>query len=114
MTATTAKTVNYTPEQESQMKLEYVASPTPQTVAKLAAMFGKTTRSVIAKLARLEVYQKPETESKSDSGAKKAELAKAIGLVLQMSEPEYESLEKAGKQALEKIFKALANSKPLE
>ena len=115
MTAT-AKTpvANYTPAQEAEMKAQYVANPTPATVAAIAAALGKTTRSVIAKLARLEVYQKPETATKGETGAKKAELAKAIGTVLGLKSEVFETLEKASKPALEAVFKALANSKPID
>lgn len=113
-TATKTATVNYTPEQESTMKAQYVLNPTPATVAVIAATLGKTTRSVIAKLARLDVYQKPEVASKGETGAKKAELAKAIGSVLQLKPEVFETLEKASKPALEAVFKALANSKPID
>ena len=113
-TATKTATVNYTPAQEAEMKSQYVANPTPATVAALATAFGKTTRSVIAKLARLDVYVKPEVASKGETGAKKAELAKAIGTVLGMESTVYQTLEKASKPALDAIFKALANSKPID
>jgi hypothetical protein len=112
-TANATKAVNYTPAQEAEMVAKYSANPTAETVAKLATAFGKTTRSVIAKLARLDVYVKPETATKGEAGAKKAEMAKAIGVVLGMPSEVYETLEKASKPALDAIFKALANSKPI-
>ena len=45
---------------------------------------------------------------------KKDAHADAIGAVLNLTENEIESLTKANKTALVKIFSALANSKPLE
>ena len=75
MTTAKTATVNYTPDQETRMKADYVANPTPATVVTLATAFGKTTRSVIAKLSRLDVYVKPEVVSKGETSARKAELA---------------------------------------
>lgn len=49
----TDKPVNYTPEQTAQLVANYKAGA---TVEVLAEMFGKTTRSVVAKLSREGVY----------------------------------------------------------
>jgi hypothetical protein len=106
-----AKTVNYTPEQTEKVKAEYLAGTTPE---KIAEMLGKTARSVIAKLSREGVYKAKEYVSKTgEKPVKKDAHADAIGAVLNMTESEIESLTKANKTALIKIFKALANSKPL-
>ena len=45
---------------------------------------------------------------------KKDVTADAIGAILRLSENEIESLTKANKTALRKIFDALANSRPIE
>jgi len=45
---------------------------------------------------------------------KKDAHADAIGAILKLSEPDIESLAKANKRALITIFKALADSKPLD
>ena len=113
--AKTEKVVNYTEAQAAELKTAYVANPTKETVAAFAEKFGKTTRSIVAKLAKMEVYQKAEYVSKTgEKPVKKDAHADAIGAVLKMTEPEIESLTKANKTALVKIFQALANSKPLE
>lgn len=113
--AKTEKVVNYTEAQATELKTAYVANPTKETVAAFAEKFGKTTRSIVAKLAKMEVYQKAEYVSKTgEKPVKKDAHADAIGAVLKMTEPEIESLTKANKTALVKIFQALANSKPLE
>ena len=113
--AKTEKVVNYTDAQAAELKAAYVANPTKETVATFAGKFGKTTRSIVAKLAKMEVYQKAEYVSKTgEKPVKKDAHADAIGAVLKMTEPEIESLTKANKTALVKIFQALANSKPLE
>jgi len=113
--AKTEKVVNYTDAQAAELKTAYVANPTKETVAAFAEKFGKTTRSIVAKLAKMEVYQKAEYVSKTgEKPVKKDAHADAIGAVLKMTEPEIESLTKANKTALVKIFQALVNSKPLE
>lgn len=107
----TAKTVNYTPEQSAQMVADYAAGA---TVEQIAEKLGKTVRSVVAKLSREKVYQKKTYVSKTGAPVvKKDAHADAIGAILKLTEAETDSLTKANKTALEKIFQALANSKPI-
>jgi len=109
--ATTAKAVNYTPEQTAKMVSEYQSGTTVESIAE---SLGKTVRSVVAKLSREGVYQAKTYVSKSgEPVAKKDAVADAIGSVLGLTEAETESLTKANKTALSKIFAALANSKPV-
>ena len=111
----TPKAVNYTAEQTAEMVAAYKAAPTPETVAALAEKLGKTVKSVVAKLSREQVYQAKTYVSKTgEKVEKKDETADAIGAVLKLTESETESLTKANKTALRKIFAALANSKPLD
>ena len=111
--AAQAKTA-YTVEQTLELVAAYQAAPTQETVAKFAEKFGKTLKSVIAKLSREGVYQKKEYVSKSGAKPeKKDSVADAIGAILKMSDGEIDSLAKANKTALQKIFQALANSKPI-
>ena len=118
MTATTttkAAAVNYTAEQTVQMLAAYTTAPTKSTVEALAVAMGKTTKSIIAKLCREKVYVKAAYVTKTgEASVKKDAHADAIGAILLMTEAETESLTKANKTALVKIFKALANSKPLD
>jgi len=115
MVAKTVKVPNYTPEIASVLVKEYTENPTAETVKALAERFGKTTRSIIAKLSREGVYRAKEYVSKTgEKPVKKDTHADAIGAVLRLTEAETESLTKANKSALAKIFAALANSKPLE
>lgn len=110
--AKTPKAVNYTPEQTSKMVSDYSNGVTVETIA---AELGKTVRSVVAKLSREKVYKAKEYVSKNgEKVQKKDATADAIGAVLGLTEPEIESLTKANKTALVKIFTALANSKPIE
>lgn len=112
MTAsTTVKSVNYTPEQAAKMVADYQAGV---TVEAIALEFGKTIRSVVAKLSREKVYVAKTYATKTgEKVVKKDETADAIGAVLFLTEAETESLTKANKTALVKIFAALANSRPV-
>ena len=107
----TTKTVNYTPEQTVSMVSEYLAGVTAEQIA---LSMGKSVRSVVAKLSREKVYvAKTYTTKTGDTVAKKDAVADAIGAVLKLTEAETESLTKANKTALAKIFAALANSQPV-
>lgn len=108
----TSKTVvNYTPEQTVAMVADYQAGMTVQDIAE---KMGKTVRSVVAKLSREKVYVAKAYVSKTgEPVVKKDTVADAIGAVLMLTEAETESLTKANKTALAKIFAALANSKPM-
>jgi hypothetical protein len=107
----TAKTVNYTPEQTQKMVADYARGVTVETIA---SELQKSVRSIVAKLSREKVYVAKAYVSKTgEPVVKKDAVADAIGAVLMLSESEIESLTKANKTALAKIFAALANSKPV-
>lgn len=104
------KIANYTQEQTVQMVALYQNGT---TVEVLAETMGKSVRSIVAKLSREKVYvAKSYTTKTGEPAVKKDTVADAIGAVLQLTESETESLTKANKTALQKIFAALANSKP--
>lgn len=110
--AKSAKTVNYTPEMTSAL-IEAYKSGSP--VAELAEKFGKTARSIVAKLSREGVYEAKTYVSKTgEKPIKKDSVADAIGKILGLSDGEADSLAKANKTALKKIFDALANSRPID
>lgn len=114
MTAKTVKPENYTAEQTAKMVADYTAAPTRETVEKIAKELGKTVRSVIAKLSREKVYVAKVYKTKTgETVQKKDETADAIGAVLKMTEPEIESLTKANKTALAKIWKMICESRPV-
>lgn len=110
--ADTSKNVNYTAEQTAAIVADYTAGV---SVEKIAEKVGKSVKSIVAKLAREKVYKKKEYTTKTgEKAVKKDAHADAIGAILKMTENEIESLTKANKTALVKIFTALANSKPIE
>ena len=104
-----SKVINYTVEQTETLKEDYLAGVSVETIANA---MGKSVRSVVAKLSREGVYTPKAYVGKSgEKPVKKDTVADAIGAVLSMSEPEIESLTKANKTALSKIFVALALNK---
>lgn len=109
-TSTTTKAVNYTADQTAKMVSDYTAGVTTEQIA---LELGKSVRSVVAKLSREKVYiAKTYATKTGEKVEKKDQTADAIGAVLRLTEAEIESLTKANKTALVKIFKALAESVP--
>jgi len=99
------KVVNYTDEMVDVIVAEYEAAPSRETVDALATRFGKTSRSVIAKLSTLGIYQAPARVTKTGKPVVKkealvAEIVAAVGVDLP-------SLVKANKQDLEALVAAL-------
>ena len=107
----TTKVLNYTPEQTAKIVTDYKSGV---SVESIALGLGKSVRSVVAKLSREGVYQKKVYKTKKgEAVTKKDSFADAIGAILQLPENDIESLTKANKVALAKIFYALANSRPV-
>ncbi len=102
--------MSYTPEETASIVQEYNASPTRETVDAIAARTSKSTRSIIAKLAALGVYQTPERTTKTGEPiVKKEEMVASIEGCLGIKVP---TLAKAGKQdlaTLEQRIKELTN-----
>ena len=99
-----AKTA-YTTEQTAELVTAYTAKPDAETVATFAEKFGKTVKSVVAKLSREGVYKAKEYVSKTgEKPVKKDELANEFQTVFNLTEGEADSLTKANKTALAKIL----------
>ena len=96
----TDKTVNYTPEQTAQLVAKYNDGT---SVESLATMFGKTTRSIVAKLSREGVYQ-AKSKTTGVARVKKAELVDRIATLCGASPEAFDSLEKANHEVLEAIL----------
>jgi hypothetical protein len=106
MTAT--KIVNYTPEMTTKLVEAYTANPTKATVEAFAAEFGKTTKSIVAKLSREGVYVKATPVSKDGTPvAKKDALVEQIADALGETSDKLEGLEKAPKNVLKMILEAV-------
>ena len=101
---------NYTDEMVSTMVDQYTATPTRVTVDSLAQEFGKSARSIIAKLSREGVYVavKPTTKSGQPITRKAdviASIADELGVTL-----EAPSLVKASKLDLLMLLDAIQKS----
>ena len=97
---------NYTDEMVVCMTEQYVANPTRDTVDSLAKEFGKTTRSIIAKLSREGVYvAQPRTTKTGEPVISKAQYVSAISNHFEVELP---TLVKAGKQDLQKLAEVLS------
>jgi hypothetical protein len=113
MTAqTTAKAVNYTAEQEAVIAAMAAATEkgllTSADAEKLAEQFGKTVKSVVAKISRMGMYQKKVYTTKTGEAVeKKDSLADKLAEIVGLTEAEADSLTKANKTALAKIIAKL-------
>lgn len=100
------KMTNYSPEQTDELVQAYVAAPTQETVDAFAAKFGKSVRSIVAKLSREGVYQaKGKTAGKRT--VTKAEMVAQLAMLCEVTEDRFESLEKATGPALMVLIHAL-------
>ena len=100
------KAVNYTDEMVETIVSVYEAAPERATVDALAEKFGKTPRSIIAKLSTLGIYKAPARVTKTGAPVvKKETLVAEINNKLGVELP---SLVKANKQDLEALFAALS------
>ncbi len=100
-----AQAKNYTDEMVAQMTKDYTANPTRETVDSLAKTFGKTTRSIIAKLSREGVYvAQPRTTKTGEPVVSKSQFVSAIEAHFEIAMP---TLVKSGKQDLQKLAEAL-------
>jgi len=103
---TMANAKNYTEEMVSEMTTAYTENPTRETVDALAEQFGKTTRSIIAKLSREGVYiAQPRTTKSGEPVISKAELVDTIANHFDIELP---TLVKAGKQDLQRLVDAIS------
>jgi hypothetical protein len=100
------KAKNYTTEMVAEMTKLYTANPTRDTVDVLAKQFGKTVRSIIAKLSREGVYvAQPRITKTGEPVVRKAELVALINATLGT---EFPTLVKASKTDLLKLISHLS------
>ena len=96
----TDKNVTYTPEQTNQAVQEYQAG-TP--IEAIALALGKSTRSVIAKLAREGVYT-----AKGKTGVTRVTKAVMVAAISAVVGRDLTSLEKSSYEDLEVLYKFVA------
>ena len=102
---TAQKMPNYTEAQAAEMEERYKENPTRETVNAIAKDFGKSERSVIAKLSKMGIYVTPKKVTKAGKPIiKKETLVQNICARLEVDLP---SLVKTNKQDLEKLVEVL-------
>lgn len=106
-------TTNYTQDQEAKMVALYTEASTDAerkaTVSQLAQELGKSTRSIVAKLSSLKVYQTPAKTTKAGKAiVRKSAIVADIASTLDIEASAIESLEKATKADLETLLKAVS------
>lgn len=101
---TDPKPQNYSDAQTAALLQAYASNT---SVEALATLFNKTTKSIVAKLAREGVY-KPAAAVKQPSRTKKADLVTTLSQQLGIDRSVLETLEKANHEALEALVTALA------
>ena len=106
MTMTANASKNYTDEMISTITSQYSANPVRATVDALADQFGKSPRSVIAKLSALGIYQKPVQVTKRGEPVVKKEVIVAQ-VFERLGRDDLPSLGKMTKVDLEKLFEIL-------
>ena len=92
---------NYTDEMVASMTEQYVANPTRETVEALAQEFGKSVRSIIAKLSREGVYvAQPKVTKTGEPVVRKAELVALLEAHFGVAIPTFVKASKADLQKL--------------
>ncbi len=100
----TMKPKNYTDEMVAEMHELYTANPTRETVDMIAENFGKSVRSVIAKLSREGIYVTQERTTKTgEPVVRKAELVAQLEDKFGIELP---TLVKASKADLQELLNA--------
>jgi len=108
MTDLTAKaSANYTQGMVDRLMTEYTANPTRATVDALAADFGKTPRSIIAKLSALGIYVKAANVTKrGEPVVRKDELVAQVQANFDQEMPSLSKMTKVDLQNLINFFAA--------
>ena len=102
---TSTRPKNYTDEMVAEMHSLYEANPTRETVDILASKFGKSVRSIIAKLSREGIYvAQPRVTKTGEPVVRKAELVSQINEHLG---EEFPTLIKASKVDLQNLLNAI-------
>ena len=97
---------NYTDEMVASMTEQYVANPTRDTVEALAQEFGKSVRSIIAKLSREGVYvAQPKVTKSGEPVVRKAELVAQLEAHFEVAIP---TLVKASKADLQRLVDSIS------
>ena len=98
--------MNYTAEMTTEIVAAYTAEPVKATIEKLAEKYGKSVRSIVAKLSAEKVYQ-AKAKKEGVKAVTKLDLIEKIANDLGVDKAKLESLEKATKEALQLLADAV-------
>lgn len=97
-----------TKEQTEAIISAYLENPARETILRLAEEYGRSFRSITAKLSRAGVYKRPEYRTKTgEQPHTKDSLIEVLAGLMGCDSSELEGLEKAPKLVLRKIILAL-------
>jgi len=105
MTMTANASQNYSETMIAEITAKYSADPVRTTVDALADKFGKSPRSIIAKLSALGIYQKVERQTKRGEPVVKKEFF--VNAVNERLGRELPSVAKMTKVDLQALFELL-------
>lgn len=98
------KNVNYTPEQVLDLSKLYTEQK--KSTAEIAEHFGKSEKSIRAKLVQLGIYM-PASTNQATKQPTKAELLRTIEQKLSLEPSTLQSLEKGDKAAIVSLLQAI-------
>lgn len=99
--------MNYTAEMTAEIVATYTAEPVKATIEKLAEKYGKSVRSIVAKLSAEKVYKsEAKAEMTGNKVPTKLALIEKIASDLGVDKEKLASLEKATKEALQILANA--------
>ena len=105
MAETVQRAKNYSDEMVAEMHSLYEANPTRETVEQLAEQFGKSVRSIIAKLSREGIYvSQPRVTKSGEPVVRKSEL---VAQIEEHFGDTFPSLVKSTKADLQKLVEKL-------
>ena len=102
----------YTETQSAQIAQIWQASDkSEQVIQSLSEQFGRSTRSIVAKLAQLGIYSAKAKVETGVTKRTKLDLTREIETALALDQGTLESLEKGSKAALEALVTAIEGQK---
>lgn len=100
--------MNYTDEQKNYIVAEYLNEPNRETVDRLAAELGKSSKSIIGKLSREGVYRRNVYKTKlGETPIRKVDIVEEIANKLNVDSEKLEGLEKTPKHVLKFLDQCL-------
>lgn len=98
---------NYTDAMTAELVTAYTANPTAETIEAFATKFGKTVKSVVAKLVNEKVYVTKASATGKAPRATKAEMLSAVERSLGLDLGTLESLDKGSVEAIKALLAAV-------